>query len=303
MTAKISKDQHCLTSSDLDPSSTMNYKAGKRLSSPKVSTCLKQNVENSAGTIAYVEIMQQLYELCESSLTSTERLRKWWFICFFVRGWRNWLIKIKKPLKHFISSNTYECIELNAHSYIAALINCRDQYEGKYFLPEYHNSQSCESYFRTARSLSTTQSTVINFTMRDFLQKAKRINTQEILSFKIKNEIILPRMKDQPQTPQIDVLPSNDVIEKIICISRQDALKKLSELGMQTINFKMDRLLPSKSNLETGVDDEDDESTGDQILELANEDDQESENDIRKIMKTVGTTLCLTDFSSIKGKS
>jgi len=43
------------------------------------------------------------------------------------------------------------------------------------FIPWHFSSQACEELFRTTRSMTSTFSTVVNFTMKDILQRLTRI--------------------------------------------------------------------------------------------------------------------------------
>ena len=70
------------------------------------------------------------------------------------------------------------CIELNAHSLLLFLIICRDLNLPNTFLPWLLGSQCCERIFPTARSLSTTFSTIINFGMLGFLRRIHKIHIQ-----------------------------------------------------------------------------------------------------------------------------
>jgi hypothetical protein len=59
----------------------------------------------------------------------------------------------------FVSLNSYLCIEINAHALILLIIRLGNRKE--LFKPWLCGSQSCESYFRTARSCTPTESTQV----------------------------------------------------------------------------------------------------------------------------------------------
>jgi hypothetical protein len=86
--------------------------------------------------------------------------------------------------KYFITYQSYFSIEMNAHSltYLSLLVS-----EGQLPLEALHiwlqNSQTCESTFRSARSISNVNSAGVNFTVLEFLNRIKKLSTLQ----KIKN--------------------------------------------------------------------------------------------------------------------
>jgi len=77
---------------------------------------------------------------------------------------------------NFITSNAYNCVELNAHAMVNYIIAIRDHIkEAKYFLLWLLGSQCCETAFRTARSMSSVYSTAINFGMLGLLRRLHRL--------------------------------------------------------------------------------------------------------------------------------
>ena len=76
-----------------------------------------------------------------------------------------------KVTDNFLTSNCYMCIELNAHNLIKLVKNFQElpDYQPEMFVLADCSSQNCEKLFRSARSLSSTFSTVINFSTKDFI--------------------------------------------------------------------------------------------------------------------------------------
>ena len=90
------------------------------------------------------------------------------------------------------------CIELNAHALVTFLINARDNVDSNnvVFLPWLLGSQSCERIFRSARSMSTVFSSVLNFSILGLLRRLHRLNIQSILQADAeKSGIKFPRME------------------------------------------------------------------------------------------------------------
>ncbi|CAF1559695.1 unnamed protein product, partial [Didymodactylos carnosus] len=66
--------------------------------------------------------------------------------------------------------------EINAHNLRYLTLLVKQNKLPKEVLSIYSfNSQSCESIFRNTRSLSGAYSTIINFTVHDFLRRAKKL--------------------------------------------------------------------------------------------------------------------------------
>jgi hypothetical protein len=79
--------------------------------------------------------------------------------------------------KFFITRTAYLSVELNAHYLLYIILLVKIKKLPKEALNIYlFNSQSCESMFRNARSLSGTYSTIINFSVADFLTRSQKIS-------------------------------------------------------------------------------------------------------------------------------
>ena len=83
-------------------------------------------------------------------------------------------------------------IELNAHSLVT-----RDNAEkDDVFLPRLLGSQSCERIFRSAHSMSTVFSSVLNFRILGLLRRLHRLNIQAVLQADAeKSGITFPEMQ------------------------------------------------------------------------------------------------------------
>lgn len=158
-----------------------------------------------------------------------------WF--FFLRLWRDWLPKNGFSIAdNCITSNAYFCIEINAHTLILLIILLRDSKQDHLFLIWLFNSQGCESFFRLARSMTTTESTVINFTMLQFLYRVRRIEFQAMVETELGHKFSFPSShrasRAGHQEPVLHKLPDNCVIEECIVRAKEFALLKAKELGM-----------------------------------------------------------------------
>lgn len=89
-----------------------------------------------------------------------DRIKKISYTTAFMRIWKN-----HEKAANFITINTYTCIEINFYMIIEIYRKLRDINQLQCFLPWKFSSQTCEEFFRTARSFTTTESTMINFIM------------------------------------------------------------------------------------------------------------------------------------------
>lgn len=127
---------------------------------------------------------------------------------FFLRIWRAWL-KSKNDYtisNNFITNNCYSCIEINAHSLIRLIVKFRDDTNltPDMFTIWNFSSQTCEQFFRVTRSLTTTFSTVVNFSMKGIISRLKRIETINTIKTELKNassSIIFAREKNTKYIP------------------------------------------------------------------------------------------------------
>ena len=134
----------------------------------------------------------------DKKLDALSRLEKAWYAVFFMRYWRQWLLlKPEYTLNNnLITTNAYMCIELNAHALVTFLMTVRDSPSENTFVPWLLGSQSCERMFRTARSLSSTFSTIINFGMLGLLRRLNRIHIQSCLEGELcTSDITYPRLE------------------------------------------------------------------------------------------------------------
>jgi hypothetical protein len=117
-----------------------------------------------------------------------------WCVVFVCRLWWSWLQKrtSSKPLKinetidgrksqinnYFITRPAYISAELNAHYLLYLVLLVKQKRLPKQVFLNIHlfNSQPCESIFRDARSLSGTFSTRVNFTVKTFMQRSRKLS-------------------------------------------------------------------------------------------------------------------------------
>ena len=134
---------------------------------------------------------------------------------------------------NFISSNSYMCAEINGHGLIMLLINLKNERQPELFLPWLYSSQPCESFFKAARSFTPTESTQINFTLKDLLlNRCKKISASiQLTTLGDEDGIKYPRSEGEKCSATIFELPSLEEIGHEIDRAKSDAEQHLHSLG------------------------------------------------------------------------
>ncbi|CAF1676799.1 unnamed protein product, partial [Adineta ricciae] len=186
------KLDHNLLRSDINPKDRQNFASCVKISSDIVLKLL-HDIDEYRGTYVYLSLLRLIISsLIEKSTPIEKRLYQIWTVVFTCRLWRAWIKYLKSPNENtsdsslsskqskrnsFITSQTYWCIEINAHTLlymILLIINNKlpiDAINTYMF-----NSQTCENTFRIARSLSGAYSSIINFSVKSFLKKSEKIS-------------------------------------------------------------------------------------------------------------------------------
>lgn len=195
LTETISKDKHLLTMTDLSPDDKMNFLSAKKICSEKVADLLITIPENK-GTVEFLKMMNNvLTSYLDKNISIQERIYRIWYSVYFLRIWRNFILKNKQyTLKdNFITPNAYACIELNAVALVQLVKqfkNSNGNLKPNMFLPWHFSSQACEQLFRTTRSMTSTYSTVVNFSLKDILQRLTRIEVLNCIQNDLRNQNI-----------------------------------------------------------------------------------------------------------------
>ncbi|KAL0100589.1 hypothetical protein PUN28_019732 [Cardiocondyla obscurior] len=229
----VSKDKH-LTFWDLKGEDKMNFSAGEKMCSSLVTNYLKQ-IPNTNGTITYLTIMN--YIILSFLDESTPLL-------FFLRIWRAWIKRNKQyTLKNnFLTNNCYLCIELNAHNLIKLITKFKDSEQSltpEMFRPVIFSRQMCEKLFRTVRSMTSTYSTVINFSIKDLINRIDKIRQINSIMNDLQEIFKFPRedKKKLKCSNTLNVITCKDIedlnITEIVEEALKNAIKSTEELGIE----------------------------------------------------------------------
>lgn len=155
----------------------MNFASAEKMCSLVVIEQLNKEIPQSEGSVAYLKLMNYVKSsFLDSSTVLRIRLYRIWYVVFFTRIWRAW--REYKTSENFLTSNCYLCIEMNAHALIKLILKIKNsELRPEMLSIGILGSQACESLFRSARSMTSTYSTVINFSIKNMPNRIERIST------------------------------------------------------------------------------------------------------------------------------
>ncbi|XP_058454508.1 uncharacterized protein LOC131432318 isoform X1 [Malaya genurostris] len=232
----VSKDKHGLILGDLNEDDKMKFQPVLKIIKPEVLLCMEQSVTSSQATVLYLSLMKFILSaFMDPCISPTEAVFNCWYTLFVIRAWRKWCMNKFKTVKHCITSNTYWCLELNAHSLVKYINICRD--ENIPYIPTLLHSQTCESFFRAARSFTTTESTVVNFTMKSFQSRLNRIQAKQDIMYSRTEEFSFPRIQQNTNTVNFD-MPSTQEIVCTLTKARAYAFDTLISLGIDKLDIE-----------------------------------------------------------------
>lgn len=247
-----------------------------------------------------------LYSYLNVSMSSAERVYKSWYGLFFFRLWRSWLQYKKYSLQEcFISSNSYLCIELNAHSLIKQLLK-QERDERYAFMPELQGSQPCEAMFRQARAMSSTYSVVVNFNILELKNRTNKIQLQSDIVKMYSDLITFPRFEQKEKTTSEECkLPvlSKDDIKTQIEMARYAVSEDIKKLGIDTNKMKLDlhcQVTPTNFNSFDYDDEECDDSSENESEEKCLENSNESQDAEDTTLSGITGELLMRDYPKHK---
>lgn len=144
---------------------------------------------------------------------------------------------------NFLTNNCYLCIELNAHNLIKLITQFKDKrlysLTPEMFCPTMFSSQMCEKLFRIAQSMTSTYSTVINFSIKDLLYRIDRFKQTNTIMNDLSGVFKFPR-QDKKMLKTESVLTyeiiENLNVKEIIELALKNAIENTNKLGMKIEN-------------------------------------------------------------------
>jgi hypothetical protein len=271
---EISRNDHQLSNEDVgtfdSSKDKMNSNATRKICEPIVIELLKK-IPGSEGTIIYLQMMRDLYDaFIEPTTTDLDRLKKAFKVLCFLRIWR-----VNVPVGErasFITNINWSCIEMNV-SFLYQLV-----LEGKGNLIVIWNSQICEEYFRTLRSMGTYGLTQINFSVLEALQKINRVEKIIEICTKHKSTFNFPEVeKIRSDLSSLNITssekPTANECHRIIKQSLKEAKQICRKAGMECL----EPCDPEKFFKQFHDDDDDEETLDDYLREVYGEADSEGE--------------------------
>ena len=221
---------------------------------------LLHDLPEAVGTMMYMNVMKSVINsFLDKSLSPEDRIEEMWYGTFFVRYWRHWVITHPtfNLQNNFITNNAYMCIEINAHALIAFVyqIQLNKSMDDTNFLPWFLGSQSCERLFRSLRSMSSTFSTMVNFSLYGMLQRLHKLQIQEECHSKVGDAapIRFPRQErygrrkdgdDKYRTFSVSGI-TEDRLYEIMKKAETRAQERMVTLGMEDSLRMNDKWIPS----------------------------------------------------------
>lgn len=172
------KEIHHLVISDICPKDRQNFASLQKMMSDKVIKALEKVAESQA-TIMYLRLCQKITSsYLDDEMEPVDRIYNIWSALYFIRAWRKFILSKDNHYRlkdNFITSNAFQCIEINAHSLVYAILKLRKINKTQLFQPSLFSSQPCELIFRQMRSLGTQNYTKINFSLYELLHMVSRV--------------------------------------------------------------------------------------------------------------------------------
>ncbi|CAF4701128.1 unnamed protein product, partial [Rotaria sp. Silwood2] len=256
---KFTKIDHGLTKSDINPKDRQNFSSCVKLTSDDLFKILKDNVDTQ-GTLIYLQMLKMIImAYIDKKTTIAARLQSAWCVVFFCRIWLTWIklktlnttqFSEKNKSKYFITRPAYLSVEINAHNllYLILLVQQKRLPPQSLHIHTF-SSQACESIFRNTRALSGVYSTIVNFTVHDFLRRAQRLSLLNDIKFKHLNDrsvnnLVFPvHYKHRHDHQSLATQSQREVdlidVEQIITEPYHEAIDMLS--GLEILNLLNDK--------------------------------------------------------------
>jgi len=194
--ATVPIEKHGLTPTLLNSKDKMNFKAVLKLCERRVIDQLREKISGSEGTATYVEMIKGVMDpYLDPTLSPLDRIGLMFEWVFFLRLWKKYVSSTEGYTvnNNFVTANAHSCVEVNAHSLVGIIRFLRDSERPHLLLLHLLSSQTCESSFRAMRSMTSTQSTVVNFSLLELEQRVHRIDFVKDSFIHLRDTVRFPR--------------------------------------------------------------------------------------------------------------
>lgn len=238
MKKKFDKELHGLEATDLNQNNKMDYKCLHKITAPNVIELLGKMLQTN-GTICYLEIISYILKAfvdCETAVK--DRIFYASYCVEFFRIWRQWISDQAFASIHFTSINSWHGLEINLIFLIKLALECVAQDFSEL------SSQKCESYFRTIRSFTGCESTIINVSMKSLINRIHYIDFCEYAMNKLKSNMFFPKQEKRSihQQKHIEILSAEEIIETVHH-AKEMAKTKAQSLNMSCNGVKLESFL------------------------------------------------------------
>lgn len=236
------KGQSGLTPSVISPADRQNSASVEKICDLRVRELLEQYIKDSNGTVAYLKILESsMSAFLSLNIPPLERVNRIWYAIHMLRIWRTNILKHKTFTLdvNFITTNLYACIELNGHSLIALLLYLKEIGAPHCFFPPLYGSQPCEHTFRLIRSMTPTNSTVVNCSTKGFIERTQHLQYANQLITVDLSKYVFPDLNAKVErslksSEVIKELPTEDEIIKTVELAKNRAIQDAAALGLST---------------------------------------------------------------------
>lgn len=251
----------------------------KKITDTKIINLLK-TIKNTEGTVAILELIKSIQKAyVDEDSTNKDRLINAVFATQFCRIWLQWINEEKRPKTECITQNSFEGLEINIVLVIKLLL------EDKLDAIHRMSSQTNENFFRTLRSYTGVEHLDVNCSMKGFLTRVQRMQSEEILMNDLQEKYYFPTLskrafKNKRSPTKIE---END-IEKYIKIGINKASSLCRSLGMNCKDFDLATIVSKVESWESIDIESDEEDFLDSLNDGLNQ-DSEDEDDSYEIMQ------------------
>ncbi|CAF3965319.1 unnamed protein product, partial [Rotaria sp. Silwood1] len=268
--ANTNKLIHGLVKSDVYPRDRQNFASCEKISSDDVQLALEV-IPDSQAMRLYLKLIRSIITAYIDKATSiNNRLYHAWFSVFLCRMWWAWLLvkakydfdetfvcysnnnassqgQTKSIRQFFITNILFQSIEINAHqlTYLTLLV-VEEKLPIEALQIFLFNSQTCESTFRSTRAMSGAFSSIVNFSVMQFLNRAQKlsilhaIKSESEVNSSVVNSasLVFPKYRKESSkltssaTVSTTCLLTKNDIQRIVSSAFHDVFELLSTLDV-----------------------------------------------------------------------